>query len=79
MDESAEIVSQYAFEIQRSLEAIDNKLADQFGGADGLTYTAKLIHGLVATMQRQVTTISSVNLAAWICAIATVAHVVHHW
>lgn len=83
MDESAEILSQYLPEIQRRLEAIDAKLSGQFENADGLTYTLRLTHGLLATIQQKwdasVSSISSVNAAAWISAIAIVAYVAHHW
>lgn len=80
MEENADVLSQYVPDIHRQLEAIDSRLADQFENVDGITFTLRLIHGLVATMQQQWNSaIASLNIAAWICAIAMVAHVVRHW
>jgi hypothetical protein len=79
MEDSAEVLSQHLQDIHDRIESIDSRLGDQFESVDGVTYTLRLIHGLLATMQWKSSGVASITTAAWIAAVAVVAHVVHHW
>lgn len=79
MEDSAEVLSQHLQDIHGRIESIDSRLGDQFESVDGVTFTLRLIHGLLVTMQWKRTDIASISTAAWIIVVAVVTHVVHHW